>query len=179
VGKPNEREREIYYSAQGKYISAAKQHFQPRKIPHSTNSVPQKSASFSMPKPYRCPASSVPCFPCPQSAVWTVPYGPKKATENLKTASKTVPKLPRFQCQIRTIRLYGSIQYGLPQQKNISAKNSQNFFLRNHAHFPRKMCPLCFSLFSLKHTQKISLTILPMSSLDIRHVLHTTQCILL
>ena len=48
--------------------------------------------------------------------------------------------------------------------KNISAKNSQKHFLRNRAHFSRKMCPLCYSISSLKHTQKISLTLLPMSS---------------
>jgi hypothetical protein len=91
-GNPT-REREIYYSASGKYISATKQHFQPRKIPHSTKSVPQKSASFSVPKPYSCPASSVPHFACPQSAVWTVSYGPKTTNENLKITSKTVPKI--------------------------------------------------------------------------------------
>jgi hypothetical protein len=58
------REREIYYSASGNYILAAKKHFQPRKTPHSTKSVPQKSASFFVPKSYRCLASSVPRFSC-------------------------------------------------------------------------------------------------------------------
>jgi hypothetical protein len=87
------REREIYYSASGKYISATKQHFQPRKIPHNTKSVPQKFASFFVPKLYCCPASSVPRFPCPQSAVQVASYGPKTTIENLKIASKTVPKI--------------------------------------------------------------------------------------
>jgi hypothetical protein len=146
-GNPT-RERKIYYSASGKYISAAKQHFQLRKIPHSTKSVPQKSASFSMPKPYLCLASYVPRFPCPQSIVQTVPYGPKTVTKNLKTASKTVPKITSiyvpnpYDCMYCTesYGLYGSVQYGLPQQKNISAKNSQKIFLENRAlfaaHFP-------------------------------------------
>ena len=43
-------------------------------------------------------------------------------------------------------------------------KNSQKKILGNHAHFPQKMCPLCCSLSSLKHAQKISLTLLSMCS---------------
>jgi hypothetical protein len=87
-GKPQcgetqrERERESsYYYASGKYKTAANLHFQLRKIPHSTKSVPQKSASFFVPKPHRCPVSSVPCFPCPQSSVQTISYGPETATK--------------------------------------------------------------------------------------------------
>jgi hypothetical protein len=143
-GKPQcgetQRERErSYYYASGKYISAAKQHFQPRKIPHNTKYVPQKSASFSMPKPYRCLASSVPHFSCPQSHVRTVPHGPKTTTKNLETASKIVPKISSISVP-KSVRLYGSVQYGLPQQKNILAKNSQKNFLGIRAlfaaHFP-------------------------------------------
>jgi hypothetical protein len=165
-GNPT-REREIYYSASGNYISAAKQHFQPRKIPHNTKSVPQKSASFSV------LVHSTNCF-----------VQPKTTTKNPKIAPKTVPKItsifvPNPYGCTDLYRMYGFVHYSLPQQKNISAKNSQKFFLGNRAHFPRKTCLLCCSLSSLKHSQKISLTLLPMPSLDIRHVLHTTQCILL
>jgi hypothetical protein len=165
VGKPNERERVIYYSALGKYISAAKQHFQPRKIPHSTKSVPQKSASFSMPKPYRCHASFVPRFLCPQSTVRIVLYGPKTTIENPKITSKTIPKI----ASIFVPNPYGCTDpYSTAStaEKKNSAKNHKKK-IGNRAHFPRKMRPLCCSLSSLKLAQKISLTLLPMSSLDI------------
>jgi hypothetical protein len=141
VGKPNEREREreIYYSASGKYISTTKQHFQPRKIPHSTKSVPQKSASFSVPKSYRCPASSIPHFSCPQSIVRTVPYGPKTTTENLKIASKTVPKIASISCQIRTTvrnRTDCTDPYS-------TASHSRKIFRpKIHRKFSRESCPL-------------------------------------
>jgi hypothetical protein len=77
-GKPQcgetQRERErSYYYASGKYKTVANLHFQPRKIPHSTKSVPHKSASFFVPKPYRCPASSasfsVPTVNCTDCSV--------------------------------------------------------------------------------------------------------------
>jgi hypothetical protein len=61
-GKPQcgetQRERErSYYYALGKYKIAANLHFQPRKIPHSTKSVPQKFVLFFVPKPYCYTAS--------------------------------------------------------------------------------------------------------------------------
>jgi hypothetical protein len=108
-GKPQcgetqrERERErSYYYALGKYKTAANPHFQPRKIPHSTKSIPQKSASFFVPKPYYCTASSVPRFPCPQSDVQIVRYSPEITNRKQKSASKFMPEMPRFLCQVCT-----------------------------------------------------------------------------
>jgi hypothetical protein len=47
-------EREIYYSTLGKYIPAAKSHFQPREITYNTQTVPPKSVSIFVPSPYYC-----------------------------------------------------------------------------------------------------------------------------
>jgi hypothetical protein len=131
-----------------------------------------------MPKSYRCLTSFVPFFSC-QNRTDVQPlsylifyahsqlYGlfhttQKQQTENRNLHRNSCPKILGFRAKF--IRLYESVQYGLPQQKKISTKNSQKNFLGNCAHFPRKMCPLCCSLFSLKHAQKISLTLLPMCS---------------
>jgi hypothetical protein len=124
-GNPmRERERSYCY-ASGKYKTVAKPHFQPRKIPHSTKSVPQKSASFFVPKSYCCTASSIPRFSCPQSVVRTVPYGLETVNRKHKSVSKSMPEaasifVPNpYNCTnyIESYRLCGSVEYGLPQQK--------------------------------------------------------------
>jgi hypothetical protein len=96
-GKPQcgetQRERErSYYYASGKYKTSTKPHFQPRKIPHSTKFVPLKSASFFVPKLYRCMTTFVPRFSCPQSVVRTVLYGPETMNKKLKSALKSMPE---------------------------------------------------------------------------------------
>jgi hypothetical protein len=52
-------------------------------------------------------------------------YSPKTATEKLKIASKTVPKIASFSVPnpYDSYKLYRSIQYGLPQQKKKKKKN--------------------------------------------------------
>jgi hypothetical protein len=47
--RERERERERDYSSSGKYKTTTHTHFQPRKIPHSTKTVPPNSASFFVP----------------------------------------------------------------------------------------------------------------------------------
>jgi hypothetical protein len=137
------KQQQIYISSQGKYLTAP--NLSHRNLPR-----------FSCQNRTVVQPLSVPRFPCPQSVVRTVPYGPKTTNRKQKSASKSVPKMPRFPCQIRTtVRtvwnlygLYGSVQYGLPQQKNISAKNSQKFF-------SRESCPL-----SSKNVPSLLLTFL-------------------
>jgi hypothetical protein len=102
-GKPQcgetQREREIsYYYASGKYKTAANPHFQPRKIPHSTKSVPQKSASFSVPKLYCCTAPFYLIF-CGHSQLYDCSVWPKNSKQkteirleiHARNASKSMP----------------------------------------------------------------------------------------
>jgi hypothetical protein len=173
VGKPNERERERererLFSFKKVQNSSTISHFQPRKIPHSTKIVPQKSASKSVPNLYYCTASFIPRFPCPWSTIQNVPYGPETDNRTLKITPKNAS------ISVPNLYDYGSVQYDLPQQKNNLAQNPKRI-LEICAFLPWKTCPLCCSLSSLKLTQKISLTQLLSSS---RCVLPTIQCILL
>jgi hypothetical protein len=89
--RERERERDIIHLS-GKYKTTTNTHFQPRKIPHNTKTVPINYASKNMPNPYCCTTSSVPHFPCPQSAVRIVSYVLETTKENLKSASKPMPK---------------------------------------------------------------------------------------
>jgi hypothetical protein len=159
-GNPT-REREIYYSAFRKVQNSTTiSHLQPRKIPHNTKTVPQKSASFFVPKRYCCTTCSVPQFSCPQSAVRTVLYGPETTTRILKSASKIVPKnvsisVPNpYGCTdcTETNRLYRFEQYSLPQQKINSAQKRTEKFSRDTCLRSLENMPSCFSLSSLKHT---------------------------
>jgi hypothetical protein len=102
VGKPNERERDLiimlqestkqqqnHISSQGKYLTAPKLSHRnlPRFLCQNRTAV----------RPF------LPCFPCPQSAVRTVPYGPKTTNRKLKSTSKSVPKI----ASISLPNLYG------------------------------------------------------------------------
>jgi hypothetical protein len=155
-GNPMRERERYYYSALGNYKTTAKPHFQPRKIPHNTKSVPQKSTSFSVPKLYCCTISSVPRFSCPQSFVQTVPYDLETTIKILKSASKTMPEMPRFFVP----NPYSTTSHN---RKIFQPKTHRNFFLGIRS-LPWKTCPLCCSLSSLKHTQKIFLNLLLMSS---------------
>jgi hypothetical protein len=133
VGKPNERERRYYYSASGEHKTTTNTHFQPRKIPHSTKTVPPNSTSFFVPNLYYCTNYFVPRFPCQQSVVRTVSYNPEIMNINLKSALKFVPKtasifVPNPYYCTELYILYRSVQYDLPQQKNNSTQKSHNFF---------------------------------------------------
>jgi hypothetical protein len=168
-GNPTRERERSYYYASGKYKTTTNLHFQPRKIPHSTKSVPHKSASFFMPKPYCCPTSSVPRFPCPQSSCTDCSVRPKNNEQKIEIASKSMPKIASifvpnlYDCTECTDCMdpYSTASHN---RKIFRPKIHRNFFLGNRAHFPRKTCPLCCSLSSLKHAQKISLTLLPMCS---------------
>jgi hypothetical protein len=178
VGKPNERERErSYYSASGKYITTAKSQFPAKRKIHlqHTKTVP-KSASISVPNPYCC-TTLLFCTSklCQQSVVRTVLYGPETTTKSLKSASKICAKdCLDFRAHFHLLYgLYGSVQYGLPQQKNNSA-TKQISSLGFVPTFSWEMCPQFAANFPLSSLlRKIS------QSLSSRCVLHTTQCILL
>jgi hypothetical protein len=130
---------------------------------------------------------NLPCFLCqnrtvvrPLSASFSVPtinctdysVRPKNSEQKTKirleiralNASISVPNPYGCTDCTESYRLYRSIQYDLPQQKNISAQNSGKKILGIRALLPWKTCPLCCSLSSLKHAQKISLTLLLMCS---------------
>jgi hypothetical protein len=119
--RERERERErSYYYASRKYKTTTKPHLQPRKIPHSTKSVPHKSALFFMPKLYYCTVTFVPHFLCPQLVVWTFPFGPETTNKKLKSTSKSMPEaasifVPNLYSCTESYRLYRSVQYDLPQ----------------------------------------------------------------
>jgi hypothetical protein len=173
VGKPNERERErSYYSASGKYITAAKSHFQPREITYSTQTVPPKSASIFVPSPYCCTTlleNAAPRKSCQQPVVRLFCM----AQQQQKLSSKTVPNPPQFLCPFLLLYgLYGSVQYGLQQQKNNSATK--------HKIFPWDLCPSSLGKRAL-FVAHFPLSSLLRKSLSIfsQCVLHTTQCILL
>jgi hypothetical protein len=92
----------------------------------------------------------LPRFPCPQSVVRTVPYGPKTTNRKHKSASKSMPEMPRFSCQIRTTVLYGLYPYS-------TASHSRKIF-RPKIHrksFSRESCPL-----SLENVPSLLLTFL-------------------
>jgi hypothetical protein len=97
VGKPSERER-FYYSASGKYISAAITHFQPREKPLTASKNCPKNLCLDFHAKsvllYNPPKKSAPRNPCKQSVVQTILYGPAATRKMLKTASKTVASLP-------------------------------------------------------------------------------------
>jgi hypothetical protein len=168
VGKPKrERERSII-QLQESVLQQQTNNFQPRKIPHSTNKQSQKSVLKNVPKPYSCTASKSYLKKCAHSQL----YGLFRTAQNSQEKPKKMPRKPCQKCLdfhakfVLLYGLYGSVQYGLPQQKNIW-KNSQKIFLGFVPSFPWEMCPLCCSLSSLKLTQKISLTqLLSMSSLS-------------
>jgi hypothetical protein len=94
VGKPNERERS-YYSASGMYIIAAKSHFLPREIPHSTKQSP---TIFCLGKRAQiCTIVWPPLILClenhaRQSAVQLAQYDPATTRKLQKSASISVPK---------------------------------------------------------------------------------------
>jgi hypothetical protein len=115
-----------------------------------------------------CTSFSMPTISCMDCSVWRR-NNEHKSEICLENCAQNC-----LDFRAKSIQLYGSVQYGLPQQKNNSAKNSPNFFLGIRALLPWKTCSLCCSLSSLEHTRKISLNLLPMSS---QHVLHTTQYI--
>jgi hypothetical protein len=184
VGKPNERERDLLFSFRKVHISS-KTTFPAKENTSQHQICPTEICLVFRAKivPLSClfrTSFSVPTVHCTDCSVR--PKNSHRKSENRleNRAKNCLDFVPNpYGCtdctdyvRIRTVRPPTA-------EKKNSAKNHRNFFLGNRAHFPRKMCPLCCSLSSLKLAQKISLTLLPMSSLDIRHVLHTTQCILL
>jgi len=78
------KQPQIYISSQGKYLTA------PNLSHINLSRFPCQNRTAVRPL--------LPHFPCPQSAVWTVPYGPK--TVNGK--QKSVPEISQFPCQIHT-----------------------------------------------------------------------------
>jgi hypothetical protein len=153
VGKPNERER-YYHSASGKYITAAKSHYQRREITYNTQTVPPKSALISMPSPYCCmtlPENAAPRKSCQQHAVRTVLYGPTTAKTLLENCAKTRLDFRAFFSLL--YGLYKSIQYGLQEQKNNSA-TKQKFILGIRALAPLENVPsLLFSFLSQAYSK--------------------------
>jgi hypothetical protein len=151
VGKPNEREREILL-------------FSFRKIHNSskiTISSQEKSTYNTLKQ-----SQNLPRNPCQiRTAVRPVLYleihansqlyglfrtAQKQQTKSLKSASKIMPKtasifVPTFTCMYG---LYGSVQYGLPQQKNDPAMK-QISSLGFVPTFSWEMCPQCCPKFPL------------------------------
>jgi hypothetical protein len=165
VGKPNEKEKDLLFSFRKVHINSkitfpAKENTSQHQICPTEISLVFHAkivllydllcTSFSMLK-----VSCTDCFARPKKNHKKSKIHPENHARN---ASIFVPN---------PYRLYGSILYVIPQQQNISAKISQKSFLWNRAIFPWKTCPLCCSLSSLKHTQKISLNLLLMSTFDI------------
>jgi len=108
-----------------------------------------------MPKPYYCTTSFVTRFPCPQK-FWNPPR--KLCPKCLNFCAKSVQMYRLVQTVwIHTVRPPTIEKYFGP-------KMHINCFLENRALFLWKMCPLCCSVSSLKHTQKISLNLIPMCS---------------
>jgi hypothetical protein len=84
------RQREIYYSASGKYSTTTKSHFQPREITYNTQTFPPKSALISVPSPYCCmtlPEMAAPRKQSQQFVVHTVLYDPT-TQNNLEIRAK-------------------------------------------------------------------------------------------
>jgi hypothetical protein len=93
-GNPmRERERDLLFSFRKVHISN-KTTFPAKENTSQHQIYPIEICLIFHAKTYRCLASSVPRFLCPQSVVRTIPYGPKTTTENLKITSKIVPKIP-------------------------------------------------------------------------------------
>jgi hypothetical protein len=143
VEKPNERERErSYYSASGKYISAAITQFPAkRKIPRGTKIVP-KSVSISMPKKsiqlYRfalfSTLKSVPkSLLCEQQQNCPLHQQncPLHQQKTLKWLTRNLcSKLPQFPCPPSLLyalyELYGSVHYGLSNSRKFSTHKTEN-----------------------------------------------------
>jgi hypothetical protein len=170
-GNPT-REREIYYSASGKYSTAAKSHFQPREITYSTQTVPPKSASFSVPSPYCCttlPEMAAPRKQSQQSAVRTFLYIPA-AQNSLKIDAKPCLK----------IRALSSCCTDCKDPYNMSSNSRKITQPQNIKSF----LGIC-ALAPLENVPSLLLTFLSQAYLEnlscsfSQCVLHTTQCILL
>jgi hypothetical protein len=165
VGKPNERERDLLFSVRKVHISSkttfpAKENTSQHQICPTEICLVFRAKTIPLSSLFRT-SFSVLIVRCTDCSVWPK-NSHRKSEKHLENRAKNHPY---FRAKtVRQYGLYGSVQYGLPQQKNISAKNSKNFFLGNRAFFPRKTCPLCCSLSSLKLTLKISLTLFPISS---------------
>jgi hypothetical protein len=104
VGKPNEREREreILLLCFRKVQNNNKSTFPAKENTSQHQICPTEICLVFHAKTVLLYDLLLPRFPCPQSVVRTVPYGPKTTNKKQKSASKSVPKMPRFSCQIRT-----------------------------------------------------------------------------
>jgi hypothetical protein len=158
VGKPNERERDLLFSFRKVHISS-KITFPAKENTSQHQICPTEICLIFRAKTVLLYGLLRTSFFMPTVNCTDCSVRPINNHKILKSTLKTMPKMPRFPCQIRmTVRLYGSVQYGLPQQKKYFSPKQENFFLGIRALLPWKTCPLCCSLFSLKHTQKFSLT---------------------
>jgi hypothetical protein len=81
-----------------------------------------------------------------------------------KIASIFVPNMYSCMDCTESHELYGSVQYGLPQQKNISTKKITEFFSRESCPLSSKNVPSLLLTFLSQEFSKISLTLLLMSS---------------
>jgi hypothetical protein len=158
------REREIYYSASGKYISAAITQFPAkRKTTYNTKNCPKNFCLDFVPSPYCCTthpkictSKSVQTVCCTDCSVW--PNSNKKNAQNnlenrANVASIFVPSSP---C---CTGLYGSVQYGLQQQKN-DPTLKQKFLLGICAQYLLGNVPSLLPSFLSQAYSKISLNLL-------------------
>jgi hypothetical protein len=147
------REREIYYSASGKYISAATIHIPAREIHlQHTKTVPTNSASKSVPSPYCCTAhpenlhlESVHTVCCTDCSVW--PSSSKKNPLNslekcAQLASIFVPSSP---CCTDCTDPYSTAS----NSKKITQHSNKNVSLGFVPKISWEMCPLCCPNFPL------------------------------
>jgi hypothetical protein len=170
------REREIYCSASGKYISAATIHFQPReKYLTTPKTVPKISALKNVPSLYYCTAcpeictlKNVPtvcCMDCPVRPN-NNKKNPLNSIENCaQLASISVPSSP---CCTDCTNPYSTASNN--RKLKHSHKNIPLGFVPN---ISWEMRSLCCSNFPL------SILLENLSQSPSRCVLHTTQCILL
>jgi hypothetical protein len=163
VGKPNERERErdliimlqestkqqqIYISSHGKYLTAPNLSHKnlPRFPCQNRTTVRPPSASFSMP--------TVSCTNCS--------VRPKNREQKTKIHLEICARNSSISMP-NPYGLYGIVQ--TVRTRTVRPPTVEKYFGQKFTeNFSRESCPLCCSLSSLEHAQKISLTLLPMCS---------------
>jgi hypothetical protein len=162
-GNPTrERERERYYSASGKYNTTTNTHFQPRENTSQPQTIPHNLPWKTCQNLYSCTNSSFMCLEkCAQlCVVQPTQYGPVAARKTKKSTSIFVPKgASKTVSFFLMYGLYGSVHYDHTPKMEQHSHIKTSWDLCPPS--PWEMChPRC-SLFSLKHTQKISLNLLP------------------
>jgi hypothetical protein len=161
--KTREREREILLICFRKVQKRSKSTFPTKENTSQHQICPTEIYLVFHAKTVALSSLLLPRFPCPQSVVWIVPYGPKTANRNRNLPRNLCPKLLVFRA--KSILLYGIIRtvrirtvWPPTTEKYFGQKFTENFFsrivpsfLKKRAlfvvHFPLLNFQTVFSLF--------------------------------